>query len=115
VSLESEHDALRRDLEAMSHTELVNWALTVSWGHDQLTRLLEACPECPEHGQCIPHAFEWIKVQRGQTVELTPIPAEYQLPPVDVALVADYRRARGCLAVDGEPLDVNTRLVQDGD
>ncbi len=26
--------------------------------------LLKAIPECPEHGECIPHALEWIAQQQ---------------------------------------------------
>jgi len=28
-----------------------------------LEKLLDAIPECPIHGRCVPHALDWIKAQ----------------------------------------------------
>jgi len=28
-----------------------------------LEKLLDAIPECPIHGRCVPHAIEWVKEQ----------------------------------------------------
>lgn len=33
-------------------------------------RLLEAIPECPVHGACVPHALEWIEKAKALQVEL---------------------------------------------
>jgi hypothetical protein len=27
-------------------------------------KVLDAIPECPEHGACVPHALEWIEQQK---------------------------------------------------
>jgi methyl coenzyme M reductase subunit D len=32
-------------------------------------KLLDAIPECPVHGKCIPHALEWIEKHKGQEIE----------------------------------------------
>jgi hypothetical protein len=32
-----------------------------------LEKLLDAIPECPIHGRCIPHALDWIKEQVTRT------------------------------------------------
>lgn len=28
---------------------------------DERQRVLDAIPECPRHGSCVPHALEWIE------------------------------------------------------
>lgn len=29
--------------------------------YNALREVIKAIPECPEHGECIPHALEWIE------------------------------------------------------
>lgn len=31
--------------------------------YEDRQKLLEAIPECPDHGACIPHAIEWVKLR----------------------------------------------------
>lgn len=32
-------------------------------------KLLRAIPECPEHGQCVPHAIEWVEKMKAKELE----------------------------------------------
>lgn len=36
---------------------------------EERQKLLDAIPECPVHGKCIPHALEWIAKQKGKQIE----------------------------------------------
>ncbi len=40
--------------------ELLDQIIDLKKEINVLDRLLEAIPECPTHGQCVPHALEWI-------------------------------------------------------
>lgn len=37
---------------------------------DEHNRLLAAIPECPHHGQCIPHAIDWVRQSQAEITRL---------------------------------------------
>ncbi len=50
--------------------------------NEQLNRfddLMKELPECPEHGECIPYAINWIKEQKR-----TANPESYQIPIISI-------------------------------
>jgi hypothetical protein len=80
-----------------------------------LTRLQRLPDRTPDYIDSEVHPTRptrWQKVRSGLTVvrwllsDEKPIVSLSHTPPV-----MDYRRARGCLVVDVEPLDVNTRFT----
>ncbi|QGW28457.1 hypothetical protein [Phnomibacter ginsenosidimutans] len=36
---------------------------------EERQKLLDAIPECPVHGKCVPHALEWIEKHKGKEIE----------------------------------------------
>lgn len=40
--------------------------------------VLDAIPECPVHGACVPHALEWIKSAKASKTQLATLTAEHE-------------------------------------
>jgi hypothetical protein len=81
-----------------------------------LTRLQRLPDRTPDYIDSEVHPSRptrWQKVRSGLTVVRWLLTDEKPAPPATP--VMDYRKARGCLVVDSEPLDINTRFQQDGD
>lgn len=52
------------DLDSMDREQLISLVKTLDYLSDQRDMLLAAIPECQAHGACVPHALDWIKVQK---------------------------------------------------
>jgi hypothetical protein len=55
-SLLKENRSLRADLERITKELAVTDCIMTDY-----KRVLDAVPECPVHGECVPHAVEWIE------------------------------------------------------
>ena len=40
---------------------------------EEIQRVLDAIPECPSHGKCVPHALEWIEEMKAMKINKTVI------------------------------------------
>jgi len=50
-------------LASQTREELIAMIKNFSWQLKQHEELLQLIPECPVHGECIPHAKEWVLAQ----------------------------------------------------
>lgn len=54
-------DVIRANLGAMSREQIADYAFTLEGLLCERERLLEAVPDCPDHGPgCVPFALEWV-------------------------------------------------------
>lgn len=85
--------------------------------HKMYKRLMDALPECPVHGQCVPHAVKWItnaRQQVGDAVEsecnLTTLARE-MLPDVcPRELAVATKKAMKILGVEAGPYKITGNL-----
>jgi hypothetical protein len=59
-------DKARLELKAIKEELKVTESLL-----NERQRLLDAIPECPEHGKCVPFALEWIEMAKSEWIERT--------------------------------------------
>jgi hypothetical protein len=57
----SESERLSEELAFVQQELLVTDGLL-----KEMQKLLDAIPQCPVHGRCVPHALDWIEKQKSK-------------------------------------------------
>lgn len=79
VKLEVEQQRLQAEIERQEHL-LAKLEEEIKVGDYLIQRyrsVLQAIPECPEHGECIPWALEWIEKAKAAMTPPPPGPHQY--------------------------------------
>jgi hypothetical protein len=87
-------------------------------------RVLDAVPECPDHGHCVPHALQWIGDRTSPGAELLTWHPASEKPDSDITVLLtlindneptwpgywDDGEGRWCTA-EGMPIELPTRVL----
>lgn len=72
--------------------------------YNDMRRVIQAIPECPEHGECIPHAMDWIERSKNTEDALT------QAYAVISELAVRNLSGVGTLCFTGKPICVYCQM-----